>query len=154
MGGIFSDERENETVSSVDISKYLGLWYEIARKPFDYEDNYAYNITAEYIDRGDGWLTVVNKEMVNGYEKKSVGEAYAADETNAKLRVSFFFGFFSDYRIIILDKNYRYSVVTNKDGSLMWVLSRNPTLNNLDEILRQVEEKGVNTANLIFCKHF
>lgn len=156
MGSILSDnnsDKELKTVSNVNVKKYMGKWYEVARKPFKYESNEATNITATYSLRDDGWINVLNEEYVYGMHKQSLGEAYALDETNSKLRVTFTYFFFGDYNIILLDPLYRYSVVSDKTGTLLWILSRKKVLPELEEIIKQLEEMNINCSDLIYCKH-
>ena len=42
-----------QTVSGFDLERYLGLWYEIARYPFSFENGCA-GVTAEYAMKPDG----------------------------------------------------------------------------------------------------
>lgn len=115
--------------------KYLGLWYEIARKPFEYEDPNSSNTTASYSMNYDGSLCVENSTIVNGKRKTSIGKAVPKNGNWSHLRVSFFIGAWADYRIILLDKNYRYSVVSNEDDSVIWILSRTPYLKEIQNII-------------------
>lgn len=123
------------TVKQVDLNKYVGLWYEIAKIPNSFQDHCAYGTTAEYKLLEDGRIEVINK----CYEKD--GEADIADgiaevvdtKTNAKLEVSFvsFFGirpFWGDYWIIGLDENYQWAVVGTPSRKYGWILSRTPVL--------------------------
>lgn len=123
------------TVNQVDLNKYTGLWYEIAKIPNLFQDHCAYGTTAEYKLLDNGRIEVINK----CYEKD--GEADVADgvanvvdkKTNAKLEVSFFsiFGirpFWGDYWVIGLDDNYKWAVVGTPNRKYGWILSRTPTL--------------------------
>ncbi len=78
------------TVQHVDLNKYLGTWYEIARMPFKAEDGLA-NITATYSLNEDNTIKVVNQGRVgspNGELSRVEGKAWVEDKnTNAKLRV-------------------------------------------------------------------
>jgi apolipoprotein D and lipocalin family protein len=124
-----------KTVDQVDLKKYAGLWYEIAKIPNSFQDHCAYGTTAEYKLLEDGRIEVINK----CYEKD--GEADVADgvakavdkKTKAKLEVSFFSilgfrPFWGDYWIIGLDDNYQWAVVGTPNRKYGWILSRTPTL--------------------------
>jgi len=135
---IFSQEKELLkliTVNQIDLKKYAGLWYEIAKIPNSFQDHCAYGTTAEYKLLEDGKIEVINK----CYEKD--GESDIADgvakvvdkKTNAKLEVSFFSilgirPFWGDYWIIGLDDNYQWAVVGTPSRKYGWILSRTPTL--------------------------
>src|SRR5665811_926612 len=49
-----------ETVPKVDLSRYTGRWYEIARYPNRFERKCDSNVTAMYTLRSDGKVSVVN----------------------------------------------------------------------------------------------
>jgi apolipoprotein D and lipocalin family protein len=123
------------TINQVDLNKYTGLWYEIAKIPNSFQDQCAYGTTAEYKLLEDGEIQVINKCY------KSDGEADVAEglakvvdkKTNSKLEVSFFsiFGFrpfWGDYWIIGLDDKYQWAVVGSPNRKYGWILSRTPSL--------------------------
>lgn len=118
-------------VSHVDKQKYLGKWYEIARYPHSFEEN-CYAVTANYTLKEDGSIEVINKcheGSVDGKIREAVGTAHIADsQTNAKLRVTFFWPFYGDYWIINLDENYQYAIVSEPKRQYLWILSRTPTM--------------------------
>lgn len=150
MGNLVSYRKELKTVDSVDLNRYLGTWYEVARKPNWFEDPNATNITANY-SLNNGNIVVRNEQFVNGTSNIAIGTAYSEDSTNSKLKVSFFWPFYGDYRIIILDSEYKYSVVTDAYGDYLWILSRTKTLENLQDIIQQVQKLGVSMNNIIYC---
>jgi len=106
------------TVNYVDIQRYAGLWYEIAKIPNTFQDHCAYSTTAEYLIDQDLDITVINKcYEEDGSLDVADGVANVVDkETNSKLEVSFvsFFGirpFWGDYWIIGLEDDYNYAVI-------------------------------------------
>lgn len=122
-----------KTVEKVDLSRYLGLWYEIASLPQWFQKN-CYGTTAEYAMVA-GEIEVVNrcnKGSLQGRESKAVGKAWVVDPSNAKLKVQFFWPFRGDYWIIELDENYQYAVVGSPKRKSLWILSRTP---KMDEAL-------------------
>jgi apolipoprotein D and lipocalin family protein len=119
------------TVSQVDLPRYMGRWFEISSFPQRFQKGCTAT-TAQYSLREDGKVSVLNKCRIggpNGKLKEAKGTAYAVDETNSKLRVSFFWPFFGDYWIVELGGNYEYAVVGAPDRDYLWILSRSPQMN-------------------------
>ena len=121
------------TVASVDLSRYVGTWYEIARIPNRFQKDCVGNVMATYKIREDGRIDVLNEcEPKGGTIKKAEGIAKIVDpSTNAKLKVSFvsFFGyrpFWGDYWILGLGPDYEYAVVGSPDRKYGWILARDP----------------------------
>jgi apolipoprotein D and lipocalin family protein len=119
------------TTSNVDLGRYLGKWYEIARKPLFFEKD-CVGVTAEYSLRSDGKIGVKNSCRKNTCEGKlsvanGVGKVIDAPN-NSKLKVSFFWPFKGDYWILELDSEYSYAVVGSPDRKSFWILSRSSTL--------------------------
>lgn len=142
-----------ETVESVDIERYAGKWYEIARYPFGPQAGCT-GTTAEYTPRDDGRVTVLNTCYLNSLdgEKQTIeGTARVVDEeTNAKLAVSFFAFFEAPYWIIDLDPDYQWAVVGTPIRTNLWILSRTPTLDEATytDILSRLPDKGFDPARL------
>ncbi|OYV85733.1 MAG: hypothetical protein B7Z63_05065 [Ignavibacteriae bacterium 37-53-5] len=134
-----SDKAEPVTVDSVDLTRYIGTWYEIAKIPNSFQSKCVRNTTATYTLRGDGEIDVVNRcEESDSSENVAKGIAKVVDlKTNAKLEVSFvrILGiqlFWGDYWIIGLDRNYRFAVVGTPSRKYGWILSRTPALSAED----------------------
>jgi apolipoprotein D and lipocalin family protein len=125
------------TINQVDLNKYIGLWYEIAKIPNSFQDQCAYGTTAEYKFLEDGDIQVINKCYKNDGEADiAEGLAKVVDKkTNSKLEVSFFSilgfrPFWGDYWIIGLDDNYQWAVVGSPNRKYGWILSRKPSLSD------------------------
>jgi apolipoprotein D and lipocalin family protein len=120
-----------ETVTHVDLQRYLGTWYEISSFPQSFQAGCTAT-TATYEGRTDGEIDVVNrcrKDSLNGPEKVAKGRARIVDRaSNAKLEVSFFRPFWGDYWIIALGNDYEYAVVGHPSRDYLWILSRTPTM--------------------------
>ena len=119
------------TVDQFDLNRYLGKWYEIARLPNRFEENLE-QVTANYSLKEDGDIKVVNRGFnteENEWEEAE-GNARVKDNKNpSHLEVSFFWIFYSDYKVIALDKdNYQWSMVTSKSKKYLWILSRSKAL--------------------------
>ena len=120
-------------VSGFEVDKYLGKWYEICRLPNWFERDMS-RVSAEYFRSPDGSLRVINRGSKNGVAKSVSGFIrFAGSSDIGELQVSFFRPFYADYRIIKLAPDYRYSVVTSRDGTLLWVLSRTAQLAESDQ---------------------
>lgn len=140
---------EPTPVGSVDLTRYVGTWYEIARLPNRFQRQCARNTTATYALMDDERISVINRCVTAaGKEIDAKGVARIVDSaSNAKLAVSFFrvFGwhlFWGDYWIIGLDADYQYAVVGTPSRKYGWILSRSRSLTpdqreTIDTILRQ-----------------
>lgn len=146
-----------EVAENVDLDKYLGEWYEIARLPTSFEKN-CYATKAIYSKNTDGTIIVENmchKGDVEGPVKSVKGKAYVAEEgNNAKLKVQFFWPFKGDYWILDLEKNYEYALVGEPSRKNMWILSRTPRieLNALQLLIKKATEKGFDIQKLIYTE--
>jgi apolipoprotein D and lipocalin family protein len=145
-----------EVVTKVDLEKYLGKWYEVARLPFKFEDDCT-DITATYGLNNDGSVSVLNECLKkNGELKQSKGMAKIVDKaTGAKLKVTFFWPFYGDYWIINLGKNYDYSVVGAPNRKYLWILSRAKRMDEglYSELVEFVKSKGFDVGRLIKTSH-
>jgi apolipoprotein D and lipocalin family protein len=148
-----------ETVEKVDLSKYKGTWYEIARYPNKFQKKCVGNTTATYNLNENGTVEVVNECLLkNGKTEKAIGKARVIDKnTNAKLEVRFapaFLSFLSavwgDYWIIDLEKDYEYAAVGDPKREYFWILSRKPELDvaTYQAILRRAETLGFNPSKV------
>ena len=143
-----------ETVAHVDLSRYIGTWYEIANFPQIFQRGCTAT-TASYTLRGDGDIDVLNrcrKESIDGEEKLAIGRAHVVDlTTNAKLVVSFFRPFWGDYWIIDLADDYSYAVVGHPSRDYLWILSRTPSMDPglYEGILRRLAAQGYETSRLV-----
>lgn len=141
-------------VCDVNLKRYLGNWYEIGRLPFRSEKNLD-NITAVYNLKKNGKIEVINSGYKKGKKKSITGTAWVPDEKcTGSLLVRFFWPFKGEYNIIKLDKNYKYSVVMGDTKDNLWILNRNPHMeeNLYAEIIEFLKEKGFNTEKIINSK--
>ncbi len=150
-----------ENVRPVDnfkLEKYLGKWYEIARLDHSFERGLTH-VTADYSVREDGGVKVVNRgySALKNVWKEAEGKAYFVKRSDqGSLKVSFFGPFYGSYIVFGLDhENYQYSLVCGPDKSYLWILNRNPTMN--EEIKYMLIEKaralGFDTRKLLFVDH-
>jgi len=153
--GIDRDLPVLKTVPQVDLERYTGTWYEIARYPNRFQKN-CFESRATYRLRDDGKISVLNECFLGskqGKLKSAEGKAWVVDkETNSKLKVSFFWPFSGDYWIIELEENYRYVVIGHPERKYLWILSRNKSMSDeqYNEILvRLKEDHKYDVSNLI-----
>ena len=137
-------------VPNVDLRRYQGRWYEIARLPARFERQCAGDVTAEYSLQGDGTVRVVNGcTDDSGRRRVSEGVAKLRDAGGpaAKLRVRFFWPFHGDYWIVDLDADYRWASVGTPDRRYFWILSRAPELSGptYERLLRRAGSLGFAT---------
>ena len=142
-----------QTVQKVDINRYLGTWYEIARYEHFFEKD-CKNVSANYSMLDEQTIKVVNRctNMLTNEKKEAIGRAYATDDTNSKLKVSFFRPFYGDYWVMILDENYDYVVVGTPSREYLWILARKPILDEKikNEILQKLPTLGFDASKLIW----
>lgn len=150
-GGCASTRRSSpppETVQSVDLERYAGLWYQVARYPHSFQRRECRLSTARYTLRDDGRVTVRNDcwvDEVDDERAQTVGAvARPHNESNSWLKVSFFGIFPADYLIIELDAEYEWAVVTTPSRNTLWILAREPRLEEelYQEIVDRLVERG------------
>ena len=142
------------TVSHVDLNRYMGEWYEIARYPNSFQKG-CVGSKATYSLLDDGKVSVLNEcydGSFSGKLRSAKGKAWVIDKnTNAKLKVSFFWPFSGDYWIIDLGDNYKYAVVGHPKRKYLWILSRTKTMEEkvYKAILSRLKDKQYDTSKLI-----
>jgi apolipoprotein D and lipocalin family protein len=141
------------TVSKVDLNRYVGTWYEIARYPNRFQRKCVGDTSATYTLRPDRKLRVVNScRERDGEINTAKGTARVVDKaTNAKLKVTFFWPFSGDYWIVGLGSDYEYAIVGEPKRKYLWILSRSP---NMDPALytraiAQIEAAGYDPSKLM-----
>ena len=154
------NQAEVKAVSSVDLKRYSGKWFEIARYSNKYQKNCIGNTTATYALKEDGKISVTNECLrKDGTMIDAKGEGKIVDkESNAKLEVRFAPGFLAflpsvwgDYWIIDLDEKYQYAAIGDPKREYLWILSRTPKLSDAayQNILRRIESMGFKPGKLI-----
>ena len=155
---------EPATVAHVDLPRYLGTWYEIARLPMRHEPADYTDITATYSLDADGSVRVDNRARNGkGGAEQSTGEATVVEGSgNAKLEVSFMPDGLKwvpftrgDYWILRIDDAYRTALVGSPDRRYLWLLAREPSLapEVQEDFLQTAREQGFELAELIRTPH-
>ncbi len=141
-------------VSYVDLKKYQGLWYEIARLPNFFERKLKC-VSATYTLRDDGKISVLNSgNYITDTQKHTStnGVAWAPDpKSPAKLKVQFFWPFSGDYWIMYLEKDYKYVVVGDPDRKYLWILAREKTMDEVtyNMLLQKAVDNGYDVTPII-----
>ncbi|MDY7546064.1 lipocalin family protein [Glaciimonas sp. CA11.2] len=153
-------------VPSIDLNRYAGKWYEIARFPNRFQKSCAGNVTAEYRTRVDGRIDVINRCQKNdGSVDEAIGVARLADSsgsaTNSKLKVRFAPAWLSwlpfvwgDYWVLDLAPDYSYAVVGEPGRNYLWILSRSPSLpeSSYQAAIQKVARQGFDVSQLVKTK--
>jgi apolipoprotein D and lipocalin family protein len=140
-----------EVVPHVELEKYLGKWYEIAHLPAKFQEG-CNETTATYTLLKDGSISVLNQCTKHGKMKQAKGKAKVVDKnSNAKLKVTFFWPFYGDYWIIKLGNDYDYSVVGTPNRKYLWILSRTPQMDEklYSQLVEYAKSKGFDVNKLI-----
>ena len=137
----------------LDLDRYLGTWYEIARFDHSFERGVE-EAKAVYTLNKDGTVKVVNSGIKNGKPKTAVGKGKRTDEPGL-LRVSFFGPFYADYRVMMIDADYSYALVGSGGANYLWILSRTTSLPDgvKSAILAEATRRGYDTSKLIWVTH-
>lgn len=154
----FSQQNNLKTVDYVDLKKYAGLWYEVAKIPNRFQKHCVKETTAKYTLKENGEIEVINSCIdENGKLDKTEGVARVVDKKSyAKLEVSFFsiLGWrpiWGDYWIIGLDENYQWAIVGTPSRKYGWVLARKPQIDKdiLEKIFNILKEQGYNPKDFV-----
>ena len=148
------------TVERVDLQRYLGEWFEIARFPNRFQRTCAGDVRATYARRPDGRIDVINRcRTAQGAMQEVQGVARVVDlNTSAKLKVRFAPGFLSflpfvwgDYWVIGLAGDYSWAVVGSPDRAYLWILARTPVLSadRYDSALAAARANGFDVQRLV-----
>jgi apolipoprotein D and lipocalin family protein len=147
---------ELPTVQSVDLSRYYGTWYEIARLPNRFQAMCVSDAQAVYRPDGED-VSVVNQcRTADGTIKRAEGIARpVAGSRGAKLRVSFFRPFYGDYWILELDPDYRWVLVGEPGRRVAWILARQPALDDatLARLLERAAALGFDRDAFVRTRH-
>jgi apolipoprotein D and lipocalin family protein len=152
-------DRVPEPARPVDLDRYLGRWYEIARHENRFENGLD-AVTADYRLRPDGKIGIVNAGRKGGPAGKAShvhGRAIVVDNvSNAKLKVSFFGPFYvGTYWVLDHGDAYDWSIVGEPSGRYLWLLARSADLSpdEIETLLGRVADLGYDRSQLRMTRH-
>ena len=149
-GCVSGPKVDNAPVAALDLNRYLGEWYEIARFDHSFERGVE-QAKANYTQNADGTIKVVNTGVKAGKQKTAIGKGKTTD-TPGLLRISFFGPFYADYRVMLIDKEYTCALVGSGSADYLWILSRTPGLPEAakSELLAEARRRGYDMGKLIW----
>ena len=157
--GACGDKIDKTTVKRLNIERYMGRWYEIARFDHSFERGKV-GVTADYSLNDDGTILVVNSGYngsLDGELKVAIGKAKQPNSKDpGQLKVSFFMMFYAKYNILELDhEGYNYAMIGSSSDKYLWILSRRPQISPLilAMLLQKAEVRGYDTSKLIYVEH-
>lgn len=143
-----------KTVEKVDLKRYMGVWYEIARFNHSFEKGMV-GVTATYTLKENGKVDVLNqgyKDSLSGKLKRAKGFAKIPNPNEpGRLKVYFFWPFGGEYLILDLDENYQNVLIGTSSKKYMWILSRTPQMDDLtySRLLEKANSLGFDISKLI-----
>jgi apolipoprotein D and lipocalin family protein len=151
------------TISALDVPRYMGTWFEIAKFPNWFQRKCTGGTKAEYSLKNDGMVQVINRcRLERGEMIEAIGAArQIGPATSARLEVRFapewlsFLPFvWGDYWVIDLDEHYRLVAVSEPKKEYLWILSRTPHVdpNDYKNLLARLVHKGFDLRKLEVTK--
>lgn len=143
---------DNSTIPSLDLNRFMGRWYEIARFDHKFERDMQ-QVTTIYVIQDNGRVKVINQGLKKDKWKTSEGKGKLTT-TPGLLRVSFWGPFYSDYRVMMLAQDYSYALIGGESDKYLWILSRSPQMrqDTRNQVLREAQRRGYNTNKLIWVE--
>ncbi|MCE7530087.1 lipocalin family protein [Polynucleobacter sp. IMCC 29146] len=148
-----------KTIPSIDVARYLGTWYEIAKFPNWFQRKCLSGTNANYQLKEDGNVKVTNRCKVEGGEMaQAIGTArQIGGATSPKLEVRFAPDWLAilpfvwgDYWVIDLDPQYQLAAVSDPRREYLWILSRTPKVNqkSYDDLLQRLVTQQFDLSQL------
>lgn len=151
------DAAQVRSVPTLELGRYLGLWFEIGRLPLRFEDDGATDVTAEYSLNDDGTVRVDNRCLdAEGEPTQALGQGIPDEEHPGRLQVTFlpealrWIPFTkADYWVLRVDDEYEHALVGTPDRKHLWFLSRHAEVSDATEqvFLSTAREQGFDLAN-------
>ncbi len=148
---------DTTTVAKLDLARYMGTWYEIARLPNHFEHGLI-KVKATYTMLDNGKVRVYNEgvHQSDGEPSDATGRAHRPDPAvEGQLRVSFvppYWWFYGDYNVLYISEDYQLALVSGSDADLLWLLARGKTITDEQKamLLEMAQKRGFDTSKLIW----
>jgi apolipoprotein D and lipocalin family protein len=151
------------TIASLDLPRYMGTWYEIAKFDNRFQKMCTGFTTATYTAMPDGTVKVANRcRSDDGKTVEAIGAARRTGEANSpKLKVRFAPAYLSflpmvwgDYWVIDLDQQYQLAAVSEPEREYLWILSRTPTVDHsaYDALVARLAAQGLDVSKLVLTR--
>lgn len=148
------------TIASLDVPRYLGRWYEIAKYPNQFQKKCVSDIRADYSRQANESLKVFNRcTRQDGQTSEAIGEArQIGSATSPKLKVRFAPAWLSfipmvwgNYWVIELDPDYQVVAVSEPTRQYLWILARSPEISpkTYADLAAKLEKMGFNLQKLV-----
>ena len=144
----------------VDLDRYQGVWYDIARKPTTFQEDCdcsmaEYQITEEtYFDRP--FVRVINTcSKRDGSMEYGKGWAFSRNKMNTRLGVQFSAWMPEGaYYILDIDPDYKWALIGEPCRSYAWVLARDKYHDHtmIQLRLEKLRSLGYDTSDMIYRK--
>ena len=156
---ICGDKIDKTTIKSLDLERYMGTWYEIARFDNRYERGKV-GVTAHYTLNHDGTFNVVNSGYEGSFDSKLDSAKGRIKQPNpdkpGELKVTFMWRFYARYNILELDHDgYSYALIGSSSDAYLWIISRTPQMDSedLELLLRRASDRGYDISKLVYVEH-
>ncbi|WP_232539946.1 lipocalin family protein [Azohydromonas aeria] len=147
------------TIPALDVPRYMGPWFEIAKFPNRFQAKCVADTSARYALRPDGRVEVVNRcRLADGQIEEAVGVARQVGETSSpKLQVRFAPRWLSwlpfvwgDYWVLDLDDAYQLAAVGDPAREYLWILSRTPAVDPaaFEALMQRLRRQGFDMDRL------
>ncbi len=150
-----------QTPAKVEMSRFMGLWYEIAYTPNPFEKQCIGNTTDEYSQLSPKLIKVINRCDTKGKPFKAEGRSKILDETGAIQRTTFLKLFswiyfpLGDFWVTALDKDYQYFIVAQPSRRYGWIMGRTPSLSmeTMQHLAQKLKEQGYDPCKFVTTPH-
>jgi len=153
-------KRPLRVVPEVDLARYAGQWYEIARFPNRFQKRCAGEVTAQYTLQASGKISVLNRcrlEDGGQIQAEGVARVVGKGQPNSILKVRFAPAFLSfipqvwgDYQILALSPDYTHALVGDPTREYLWILSRSPQMDEAtyNRLVDEARAQGFDVSRL------
>lgn len=149
-----------QTIPALDVPRYLGTWYEVARYPNRFQKQCVADVQAVYSALPEGRIEVRNRcRKADGTLDEAVGVArQVGDAQSPRLKVRFAPAWLSfipwvwgDYWVVDLDEAYQLVAVSEPGRDYLWILSRTPHVDAqaYHALLHRLTRQGLDITRLV-----